>query len=55
LQGNLEYIKKHAMGIMVVAIDGKKAQQQAAMLYLQKIGVNVEIIGHIPNDIIPFA
>jgi D-methionine transport system ATP-binding protein len=55
LQGNLEYIKKHAMGIMVVAIDGKKEQRQAAMLYLKKIGVNVEIIGHVPNDIIPFA
>jgi D-methionine transport system ATP-binding protein len=55
LQGNLEYIKKHAMGVMVVAIDGKEKQRHAALQYLEKIGVNVEILGHVPNDIIPFA
>jgi len=55
LQGNLEYIKKHALGIMVVAIDGDKTQLEAGMQHLQKLGVNAEILGHVPNDIIPFA
>jgi D-methionine transport system ATP-binding protein len=55
LQGNLEYIKKHALGIMVFAIDGEKQQLEAGMQHLIQLGVNVEIIGHVPNDIIPFA
>ena len=55
LQGNVEYIKKHPMGVMLVAIDGEKDQLIAAIQYLQKIGVNSKIIGHVPNDIIPFA
>jgi D-methionine transport system ATP-binding protein len=55
LQGNLEYIKKHAMGIMVLAIDGDKNQLQAGIDYLKHVGVNPEVIGHVPNDIIPFA
>lgn len=55
LQGNVEYIKKHAMGIMLVAIDGEKNKLQAGMQYLNQVGVNVEVMGHVPNDIIPFA
>jgi D-methionine transport system ATP-binding protein len=55
LQGNLEYIKKHAMGILVLAIDGDKHQLDAGMAYLKQIGINPEVIGHVPNDIIPFA
>jgi D-methionine transport system ATP-binding protein len=55
LQGNMEYVKKHAMGVMLVAIDGEKNQLQNGMAYLKKIGINAEIIGHVPNDIIPFA
>ncbi len=55
LQGNVEYIKKHAMGTMLVAIDGEKSKLLAGMEHLKKMGVNTEIIGHVPNDIIPFA
>ncbi|MDR3490629.1 MAG: methionine ABC transporter ATP-binding protein [Gammaproteobacteria bacterium] len=54
LQGNVEYIKKHAMGIMLVAIDGEKNQLQAGIDHLKRIGVNAEIIGHVTNDIISF-
>ena len=55
LQGNLEYIKKHAMGILVLAVDGEKNQLAAGIAYLKQAGVNPEVIGHVPNDIIPFA
>jgi D-methionine transport system ATP-binding protein len=55
LQGSVEYVKKHAMGMMLVAIDGEKNQLQAGLAHLEHIGVNAEIIGHVPNDIIPFA
>lgn len=55
LQGNMEYVKKHAMGVMLVAIDGEKHQLDAGIAYLKHIGINAEIIGHVPNDIIPFA
>jgi D-methionine transport system ATP-binding protein len=55
LQGNLEYIKNHAMGILVIAIAGNKNKLQAGIAYLHQSGVNVEVMGHVPNDIIPFA
>lgn len=54
LQANVEYIKKHVMGIMMIAVDGDKNNIQAGITYLKSIGVKVEIIGHVPNDIIPF-
>lgn len=55
LQANVEYIKKHAMGIMIIAIAGEKTNLQAGMQYLQDLGVQTEVIGYVPNDIIPFA
>jgi D-methionine transport system ATP-binding protein len=55
LQGNLEYIKNHAMGILVVALDGDKIKLQEGMAYLKQIGVNIEVIGHVPNSLINFA
>jgi D-methionine transport system ATP-binding protein len=55
LQGNMEYVKKHAMGVMLIAIDGEEKQLQAGMQHLKTLGVNTEIIGYVPNDIIPFA
>lgn len=55
LQANVEYIKNHRMGNMVVAIDGEKQILQNSMKYLTSIGVQVEVIGHVPNHIIPFA
>lgn len=55
LQANVEYIKNHVLGFMTVAVDGKKEQLQAAMQHLQILDVQIEVVGHVPNDIIPFA
>lgn len=55
LQANVEYIKNHAMGIMLVAIKGEKDNVKPAIHYLNQLGVEVEVIGYVPNDIIVFA
>lgn len=55
LQANVEYIKEHAMGIMILAVDGKKNKLDTAMEHLQQLGVQIEVIGHVTNDIITFA
>jgi len=55
LQANVEYIKKHAMGIMTLAIDGEKNNLAAGIKHLEQSGIQVEVLGHVPNDIIPFA
>lgn len=55
LQANVEYIKKHIMGIMMVAIKGDKLKIQPAIEYLKQLGVDVEVIGYVPDDIITFA
>ena len=52
LQANVEYIKKHAMGIMIVVIKGDKLKIQPAIQYLKNLGVEVEVIGYVPDDII---
>jgi D-methionine transport system ATP-binding protein len=54
LQANVEYIRKHAMGTMVIAINGEKNNIHAAMEHLNSLGVQVEMIGYISNDIIAF-
>lgn len=55
VQANVEYVKQHAMGMMVLAVNGDKNSLQTAMQYLKNIGVEVEVIGHVPNDIISFV
>lgn len=55
LQANVEYIKKHAIGILVIAIHGEKNNLDAGMQHLKNLGVQIEVIGHVPNDIISFA
>jgi D-methionine transport system ATP-binding protein len=55
LQANVEYVKKHAMGIMIVAIKGEKLKIQPAIAYLEQLGVEVEVIGHVPDNIITFT
>ncbi len=55
LQGNVEYVKKHAMGVMLVAVSGEKNALHSGMQHLKNIGVDAEVIGHVPNDIIPFT
>ncbi len=54
LQANVESIKNDTMGIMIVAVDGEKANLTAAMLYLTNIGIHTEVMGHVPIDIIAF-
>lgn len=54
LQANIECIKNHTMGVMIVAISGEKPKIEAAMKYLTHIGVHAEVIGHVPIDIITF-
>ena len=55
LQANVECIKKHTMGIMMLAVDGETSQIQAGIDYLKQIGVHTEVIGHVPVDIITFS
>jgi D-methionine transport system ATP-binding protein len=55
LQGNVEYVNKHAMGVIIIAIDGEKNKLLAGLQHLEKIGVDSKVIGHVPNDIITFA
>lgn len=55
LQANVEYIKNHAVGIMIIAIEGERNHIQSGMEYLRNIGVEIEVMGHVPNDIIPFS
>jgi D-methionine transport system ATP-binding protein len=54
LQAHVECIKKHTMGIMIVAIDGSKEKWEAAINYLIQLGIHTEVIGHVPIDIITF-
>lgn len=54
LQANVEYIKKHAMGFMVLAVDGEKNKLQSGMKHLQTLGVQIEVMGYVRNDIITF-
>jgi D-methionine transport system ATP-binding protein len=55
MQANIEYIKHYVIGAMIVAVDGDKDKLTAARGYLAEIGVQVEVIGYVPNDIIPFT
>lgn len=51
LQANVEYIKNHAMGIMMIALKGEKLKIQTAIQYLKERSVQVEVMGYVPNDI----
>lgn len=51
LQANVEYIKNHAMGIMIIALRGENVKVQPAIQYLKQRGVQVEVMGYVPNDI----
>jgi D-methionine transport system ATP-binding protein len=55
LQGNIEYVKQHPMGVLIVAMDGDKNKVKAGQDYLQQVGIQVEVLGYVPNDIIPFV
>lgn len=51
LQANVEYIKNHAMGIMMIALRGENSKIQTAIHYLKERSVQVEVMGYVPNDI----
>ncbi len=55
LEAHVEYIKKHIMGVMILAIDGGKTQLDSSLAYLQQIGIQTEVLGYVPNDVISFA
>jgi D-methionine transport system ATP-binding protein len=55
LQGNIEFIKNHAMGMMLITLAGEPTQITACLLHLQNIAITIEIIGHVPNNIIAFT
>lgn len=55
LQANVEYIKTHAMGFMILAVAGDKIHLEKARAHLENLGVQIEVLGHVPNDIITFA
>lgn len=55
LQANVEYIKKHVMGIMLVAIKDEKSNMQPAIQFLKQLGVEVEVMGYVPDNIITFV
>jgi len=55
LLANVEYIKKHAMGIMILALSGEKQNLIAASKHLKELGIHLEVLGYVPNDIISFA
>ncbi|MCC2666213.1 MAG: metN [Gammaproteobacteria bacterium] len=52
LQANVEYIKNHVMGIMMVTLKGDTSTIQPAINYLKQRNVQVEVMGYVPNDII---
>lgn len=55
LQANVEYIKQQAIGVLIIAVAGESEKLKVAREYLEKIGVRIEVIGYVPNDIIPFT
>jgi len=55
LQGNIEYIKNHAVGTLVIALSGNANDLQNALNYLTSLNIHTEIIGHVPNNVIAFS
>jgi len=52
LQANVDYIKNHVMGIMVITLRGDAVTIQPAIDYLKQHHVHVEVMGYVPNHII---
>ena len=52
LQANVDYIKNHVMGIMVITLRGDAVTIQPAIDYLKQHHVQVEVMGYVSNDII---
>lgn len=55
LQANVEYIKKHAMGIMILSVDGARHNLHAALDHLRDNSIQVEVLGYVPNNIVSFT
>ncbi len=54
LLANMEYVQHHAMGVLTLAIEGAADQRIAAMAHLQQLGVRVEVLGFVPDNLIHF-
>lgn len=55
LQANLEYIKNHAMGLLIICMLGSQNTFRPAIDYLERAGVKVEVMGYVRNSFIPFS
>jgi len=55
LQANIEYIRHHIAGVMLLAIDGTPEQINAGIQHLKTVGVEVEVVGYVPDNIITFV
>lgn len=55
LQANVECVKQHVMGIMLLAIQGEKSHFQKSLIHLQQLGIQVEVMGYAPNNVISFT
>ena len=55
LQANVEHIKQHIMGTMILAVSGDAYKLDAVVQYLKSIGVHVEVLGYVPNNVITFS
>lgn len=54
LQANIEYIRHHITGVMLLAVDGTTEQINACIQYLKSTGIEVEVMGYVPDNIISF-
>ncbi len=55
MQANMEYIKQNSLGFMILALNGERANLAAGIHFLRELGVKVEVLGYVPNNIISFA
>lgn len=55
LQANMEYIKNHSLGFMILAVHGTKENYHAGMQYLRDLGIAVEVLGYVPNNVVSFT
>jgi D-methionine transport system ATP-binding protein len=54
LQANVDYIKNHAIGLMIIGMQGNKDLFTPAIHYLKTAGIHVEVLGYVPDTIISF-
>jgi len=56
LQASIEYIRDHAMGVMMLAVEGESERVTAALAFLKSCSdITVEELGHVPDNIVSFV